>query len=220
MKRNHGETVAGNPFDVSLTQPINFWGHPLVFWMTIRFLVLFSHNQITGGFSIHRFPLIFSIIFEFPWIETWLRTRYTYPAEMPRVMWFPSSSKSYESQCLCEIHMFVSCHVLLLEYSSMTSWLLESLKSTHFSTFVSNMLWWNRSFLMFRHVFLTRQALAQFMAGKCRSELLNLRHAGVTAEVAQVHRGSSFWQRLGYHKSWEKCGLMGTTWQTYVFLNG
>ena len=99
----------------------------------------------------------------------------------------------------------------------MTSWLLESLKSTHFSTFVSNMLWWNRSFLMFRHVFLTRQALAQFMAGKCRSELLNLRHAGVTAEVAQVHRGSRFWQRLGYHKSWEKCDLMGTTWQTYVF---
>lgn len=70
---------------------------------------------------------------------------------------------------------------------------------------------------MFRHVFLTRQALAQFMAGKCRSELLNLRHAGVTAEVAQVHRGSRFWQRLGYHKSWEKCDLMGTTWQTYVF---
>lgn len=30
------------------------------------------------------------------------------------------------------------------------------------------------------------EALAQFMAGKCRSELLNLRHAGVTAEVAQV----------------------------------
>ena len=30
------------------------------------------------------------------------------------------------------------------------------------------------------------QALAQFMAGKCRSEQLKLRRAGVTAEVAQV----------------------------------
>jgi hypothetical protein len=59
---------------------------------------------------------------------------------------------------------------------------------------------------MFRHVFLTRQALAQFMAGKCRSELLNLRHAGVTAEVAQVHRGSSFLETVGIPQ------IMGKMW--------